>query len=87
MLVKSLALELGEHHVQVNAISPGAILTDFNKQHLNDSVKRDRLIGQIPAGRIGSPADITSAAVFLASAASDYVTGTTVYVDGGLLLL
>ncbi|MEO8735890.1 MAG: glucose 1-dehydrogenase [Edaphobacter sp.] len=87
MLVKSLALELGEHHVQVNTISPGAILTDFNKHHLNDSVKRDKLIGQIPAGRIGSPADITGAAVFLASAASDYVTGTTIYVDGGLLLL
>jgi NAD(P)-dependent dehydrogenase (short-subunit alcohol dehydrogenase family) len=87
MLVKSLALELGEHHVQVNAISPGAILTDFNRHHLADPVKRERLIGQIPSGRLGNPEDITGAAVFLASAASDYITGTTVYVDGGLLLL
>lgn len=87
MLVKSLALELGEHHVQVNAISPGAILTDFNRHRLADPVKRERLIGQIPTGRLGSPEDITGAAVFLASAAADYITGTTVYVDGGLLLL
>jgi glucose 1-dehydrogenase len=86
MLVKSLALELGEHHVQVNAISPGAILTDFNRPYLADQTKRDRLISQIPSGRLGSPEDITGAAVFLASAGSDYITGTTVYVDGGLLL-
>jgi glucose 1-dehydrogenase len=86
MVVKSLALELAEHNVQVNAISPGAVLTDLNRRNLNDPARRERLIREIPAGKIGRPEDITGAAVFLASAGADYITGTTVYVDGGLLL-
>jgi glucose 1-dehydrogenase len=86
MAVKSLALELAEHNVQVNAISPGAVLTDLNRKNLNEPTRRENLIHKIPAGRIGCPEDITGAAVFLASAGSDYITGTTVYVDGGLLL-
>jgi glucose 1-dehydrogenase len=86
MMVKSLALELAEHNIHVNAISPGAILTDMNRKHLTDPPRRDRLLGQIPLKRIGDPEDIVGAAVFLASAESDYVTGTTIYVDGGLLL-
>jgi glucose 1-dehydrogenase len=87
MLVKSLALELAEYNIHVNAISPGAILTDMNRAHLTEPVRRDRLLGQIPMKRIGDPDDIIGAAVFLASAESNYVTGTTIYVDGGLLLL
>ncbi len=87
MMTKSLALELAEHGIRVNAISPGAILTDMNRKHLTDPPRRDRLIGRIPLKRIGDPEDIVGAAVFLASAESDYVTGTTIYVDGGLLLL
>jgi glucose 1-dehydrogenase len=87
MLVKSLALELAEHNIHVNAISPGAILTDMNRKHLTDPPRRERLLAQIPMKRIGDPQDIVGAAVFLASPESDYVTGTTIYVDGGLLLL
>jgi glucose 1-dehydrogenase len=87
MLVKSLALELAEYNIHVNAISPGAILTDMNRAHLTEPARRDRLLGQIPMKRIGDPDDIIGAAVFLASAESNYVTGTTIYVDGGLLLL
>jgi glucose 1-dehydrogenase len=87
MLVKSLALELAEHNIHVNAISPGAILTDMNRLHLSDPPRRERLLAQIPMRRIGGPEDVVGAAVFLASAESDYVTGTTIYVDGGLLLL
>src|SRR5260370_1164584 len=87
MLVKSLALELAEFNINVNAISPGAILTDMNRQHLNDPARRVRLLGKIPANRIGEPQDISGAAILLASAESDYITGTTIYVDGGLLLL
>jgi NAD(P)-dependent dehydrogenase (short-subunit alcohol dehydrogenase family) len=87
MLVKSLALELAEHNIHVNAISPGAILTDMNRKHLTDPARRERLLTQIPLKRIGVPQDIVGAAVFLASPESDYVTGTTIYVDGGLLLL
>jgi glucose 1-dehydrogenase len=86
MLVKSLALELAEHHIFVNGISPGAILTDMNRAHLTDPSRRERLLANIPLKRIGDPGDIVGAAVFLASAESDYVTGTTIYVDGGLLL-
>jgi glucose 1-dehydrogenase len=87
MLVKSLALELAEYNIHVNAISPGAILTDMNRAHLTEPARRDRLLGQIPMKRIGDPDDIIGAAVFLASAESNYFTGTTIYVDGGLLLL
>lgn len=86
MMTKSLALELAEHGIQVNAISPGAILTDMNREHLSDTNKRERLISRIPMKRLGEPGDIVGAAVFLASSESDYVTGTTICVDGGLLL-
>jgi len=87
MMVKSLALELAEHKIQVNAISPGAILTDMNRKGLSDPVEMAKLLEQIPAKRVGDPEDIVGAAVFLASSESDYVTGTTIYVDGGFLLL
>lgn len=86
MMTKSLALELAEKNICVNSISPGAILTDMNRASLADPVKRERMISQIPLRRIGSPEDIVGAAVFLASPESDYVTGATLYVDGGLLL-
>jgi glucose 1-dehydrogenase len=87
MLMKSLALELAEYNIHVNGISPGAILTDMNRKHLSDLPRRERLVGQIPMKRIGDPEDVVGAAVFLASSESNYVTGTTIYVDGGLLLL
>jgi glucose 1-dehydrogenase len=86
MMTKSLALELAEHHIHVNGISPGAILTDMNRKHLSEPARRERLLANIPLKRIGDPADIVGAAVFLASAESDHVTGTTIYADGGLLL-
>ena len=86
MMTKSLALELAEHGILVNAISPGAILTDMNRRDLSDPAQRERLIRRIPLKRIGDSKDIVGAAVFLASSESDYVTGTTIYVDGGLLL-
>jgi len=86
MMTRSLALELAELGILVNAISPGAILTDMNRRDLSDPAKRERLIRRIPLKRIGDSKDIVGAAVFLASSESDYVTGTTIYVDGGLLL-
>jgi glucose 1-dehydrogenase len=87
MMTKSLALELAEYGIHVNSISPGAILTDMNRKDLSDPEKCERLTRQIPVKRIGNPEDIIGAAVFLASPESNYVTGTTIYVDGGLLLL
>lgn len=86
MMTKSLALELAAYRIRVNAISPGAILTDMNRRNLSDPAKRDRLLSQIPLQRIGEPEDIAGAAVFLASSESSYVTGTAIYIDGGLLL-
>jgi glucose 1-dehydrogenase len=86
MMTRSLALELAEHKINVNSISPGAILTDMNRKSLSEPGRLERLLGKIPLRRIGEIGDIAGAAVFLASAESDYVTGSTIYVDGGLLL-
>jgi glucose 1-dehydrogenase len=86
MLTKSLALELAERRINVNSISPGAIGTDINRDVLSDEKVRRQLATSIPLGRIGVPDDIVGAAVYLASPESDYVTGSTLYVDGGLLL-
>ncbi len=86
MLTRSLALELAEHKINVNGLSPGAILTEMNSPALSVHEVRSRLLARIPWNRLGDPEDCVGAAVFLASAESDYVTGATLYVDGGLLL-
>jgi NAD(P)-dependent dehydrogenase (short-subunit alcohol dehydrogenase family) len=86
MLTRSLALELAEHKINVNAIAPGAILTEMNREHLSIPENRAKLLDKIPWSRIGDVEDVVGAAVFLASPESDYVTGATLYVDGGLLL-
>jgi glucose 1-dehydrogenase len=84
MLTRTLAVELGPMGITINSIAPGAIETPINAKLLNDPVKLKSLIGQIPLGRLGKPNDVAGLAAFLASADSDYVTGTTYYVDGGL---
>lgn len=82
-LTKALANEWSAHNVQVNAIAPGYFRTD-NTQRLQDDPKRfAEISSRIPAGRWGEPRDIAGAAVFLASPASDYVTGHILLVDGG----
>ena len=82
-LTKALANEWAGKGVGVNAIAPGYIATD-NTQALQDNETRNRqILERIPAGRWGRPEDLAGAAVFLASSASDYVTGTVVTVDGG----
>jgi len=86
MLTKSLALELAEHRINVNAVSPGAILTEMNSASLSAPQARARLLSRIPWNRLGDVEDCVGPVVFLASADSDYVTGETIYVDGGLLL-
>jgi glucose 1-dehydrogenase len=86
MLTKSLAFELAEHGISVNAISPGAILTDMNREALSVPENLSRCLGKIPLKRLGAADDIVGAAVFLASSESDYVTGATLYIDGGMLL-
>jgi glucose 1-dehydrogenase len=84
MLTRTLAVELGPVGVTINSIAPGAVETPINSKLLNDPVKLTSLLGQIPLGRLGQPADVAGLAVFLASSDSDYVTGATYFVDGGL---
>ena len=83
-LTRALAVEWGSHKVQVNAIAPGMIRTEFNASLWENPVLRDWVEARTPAGRIGEPADVTGVAIFLASPASDFVTGQVVYVDGGI---
>src|SRR5438046_1087316 len=84
MLTRSLGVELGPLGITINSIAPGAIETPINTKLLNDPVKLQSLVRQIPLGRLGKPADVAGLAVFLASTDSDYVTGTTYLIDGGL---
>jgi 2-dehydro-3-deoxy-D-gluconate 5-dehydrogenase len=84
-LVRALANEWAPHGVNVNAIAPGYFATD-NTRPLRDDQERSRaILERIPAGRWGEPADVAGATVFLASAASDYVQGVVLPVDGGWL--
>jgi glucose 1-dehydrogenase len=86
MLTKALAFELAEHGITVNAIAPGAILTDMNREALAEPENRRRCMEKIALKRLGDVEDIVGAAVFLASSESGYVTGATLYIDGGMLL-
>ena len=86
MFMKTLAQELSMHKVRVNSISPGAIKTLINRRAWETPEKEAELLELIPYGRLGQAEDIARAAVWLASDASDYVTGTTLYVDGGMTL-
>ena len=86
MFMKSLAQEVAADHVRVNAISPGAIRTPINRDAWGTEEAYRALLTKIPYGRIGEPADVARAAVWLASDQADYITGTTLYVDGGMTL-
>ncbi|MFT2011024.1 SDR family oxidoreductase [Pontibacter sp. 13R65] len=86
MMMKTLAQELASHKIRVNSISPGAIKTDINKQDWSTEEGKKQMLSQIPYGRIGEPEDIAKVAAWLASDEADYVTGATIYVDGGMVL-
>jgi len=85
LLTKSCAVEWGKYGINVNAIGPGYYATDMNKALTEDPEFDAWVRGKAPLGRWGRPADLAGAAVFLASAASDFMTGQTVFVDGGWL--
>ncbi len=82
-LTKALANEWAAKGVQVNAIAPGYIATDNTEALRNDPVRQQQILARIPAGRWGDPEDFKGPAIFLASSASDYVTGEILVVDGG----
>lgn len=84
-LTTSMALALADKGVRVNAIGPGSIATDMVKQLMVDDAARKRLLSRTPLGRLGDPSEVAAVAVFLASDESSYVTGETIYVDGGRL--
>lgn len=84
-LTKALANEWAPHNVQVNAIAPGYFRTEVTSALEKDETRNRQILERIPAGRWGEPEDLAGAAVFLASPASDYVTGTVLVVDGGWL--
>jgi glucose 1-dehydrogenase len=86
MLTKTVALEVADKGIRVNGIAPGAIATDMNKEILEDEQKKKQEEMRIPMGRIGRPEEIAKVALFLSSDDASYMTGTTVYVDGGLTL-
>lgn len=85
MLIRSLAVTLADRGIRVNGIGPGIVETPLSKAGLDTPGVRPALERQIPLGRIGVPADIGGAAVFLASPAARYITGQMLYVDGGIL--
>jgi glucose 1-dehydrogenase len=84
MLTRNLSIELAPLGITINSIAPGAIETPINKNLLNDPAKLGALLENIPLRRLGTPDDVASMAVFLASEESSYATGTTFFVDGGL---
>jgi glucose 1-dehydrogenase len=84
MLMRNLAIELAPYRINVNNIAPGAIATPINQSVLTDAVAKKNAESEIPWGRFGKPEEVAAVASFLASAESEYVTGSTYYVDGGL---
>lgn len=86
LMMKSMAQELAPHKIRVNSIGPGAIQTPINRGAWENPEALKNLLTLIPYGRIGLPEDIGKVAVWLASDDADYVNGTTLYVDGGMLL-
>lgn len=83
MLTKCMALELAVHGIRVNALAPGLTRTDINRKDLDDETFLKARLARIPLGRVMNPEDLVGAAVFLASADSDSMTGQTLQVDGG----
>ncbi len=83
-LTRALAVEWARHNIQVNAIAPGWFVTSMNEDAFADPGIRDRLLRDVPARRTGRPEELGALVVYLASSASDYVTGEVVFVDGGL---
>jgi NAD(P)-dependent dehydrogenase (short-subunit alcohol dehydrogenase family) len=86
-LTKVMALALAPHGIRVNAIGPGSINTDMLASVMSNAEARSRILSRTPMGRLGEPAEIAAIAAFLASDQASYITGQTIYADGGRLPL
>ncbi len=86
-LTKVMALALVDKGIRVNAIGPGSIMTEVFKSVATDKAAMDKILARTPMGRVGEPDEVAGVAVFLASEDSSYITGQTIYPDGGRLAL
>jgi len=84
-LTRTLAVEWAKYGIRVNAIAPYMIETNLTKKFLESEEIREQVLKEIPLGIIGKPSDIAGAVVYLASPASDWLTGQVIYIDGGYL--
>jgi NAD(P)-dependent dehydrogenase (short-subunit alcohol dehydrogenase family) len=87
MLTKALAVDLAAFGIRVNCLAPGPVETEMAAPLLSDPALRNEFLTHLPLGRLGEPNDVAGAAVFLASDAASWVTGITLYVDGGYLAI
>jgi glucose 1-dehydrogenase len=85
MLMRTIAVELAPHQITVNNIGPGAIYTPIDKDVESDPKLNDQILAEIPMGRWGKPEEVAQLALYLASDAAAYVTGSTHFIDGGML--
>jgi NAD(P)-dependent dehydrogenase (short-subunit alcohol dehydrogenase family) len=82
-MAKVMAVEWAKYHVNVNCIAPGVIRTSMTAKAFDDAEKYKELVSKVPMGRLGEPDDLVGAVIFLASEASNYITGQTIYIEGG----
>ena len=87
MLTKALAVDLASYGIRVNCLAPGPVETEMAAPVLSDPALRNEFLTHLPLGRLGEPKDVAGAAVFLASDAASWITGTTLYVEGGYLAI
>jgi len=85
-MAKVMAVEWAKYRVNVNCIAPGVIKTPMTMKAFSDPEKHRELVSKVPMGRLGEPDDLIGAVIFLASEASDYITGQTIYIDGGRMI-
>jgi len=85
-MMNSVAIALGKHGIRCNAVLPGTIQTDINKEDLSDPRKRAYMEGRVPLGRLGVPEDLAGPVIFLASDMARYVNGAALLVDGGMFV-
>ncbi|HEX5416357.1 MAG TPA: SDR family oxidoreductase [Chloroflexota bacterium] len=85
MMMRTICLELAPHRITVNDVAPGAIATPINRQTLHNPQLLSELLAEIPLSRVGTPEDVAGAVAFLVSLEGSYVTGSTYFIDGGLM--